>query len=75
MSTFVFILLVLFGLSLLCALLMISAAVVSSRSSKRLAAKGLIDPTEELSALAKPEQTENPAPKKRQDQTTTRMAV
>lgn len=71
MSTLVFILLVLFGLSLLCALLIISAAVVSSRSSKRLAAKGLIDPTEEA-----PIPTKNDSSTvKRQEQTTTRMAI
>ncbi len=71
MSTLVFILLVLFGLSLLCALLIISAAVVSSRSSKRLAAKGLIDPTEET-----PIPTKNDSSAvKRQEQTTTRMAI
>lgn len=72
MSTFVFILLVLFGLSLLCALLIISAAVVSSRSSKRLAAKGLIDPMDEAPLLTK---TDDTAGKKRRDQTTTRMAI
>lgn len=72
MSTLVFVLLVLFGFSLLCALLIISAAVVSSRSSQRLAAKGLIDPTEEASTPTKG----NASPtKKRLDQTTTRMAI
>lgn len=72
MSTFVFILLVLFGLSLLCALLIISAAVVSSRSSKRLAAKGLIDPLDEAPIATK---NEGAAATKRPDQTTTRMAI
>lgn len=71
MSTLVFILLIVFGLSLLCALLIISAAIVSSRSSKRLADKGLIDPTDETPILSKLDSTTS---SKRQDQTT-RMAV
>lgn len=72
MSTLVFVLLILFGLSLLCALLIISAAIVSSRSSKRLAAKGLIDLSEDLPSTSPKEKTTTA---KRQDQTTTRMAV
>jgi hypothetical protein len=72
MSTLVFILLVLFGLSLLCALLIISAAVVSSRSSKRLAAKGLLDPMEEAPT---PTKNTSPSAAKHPDQTTTRMAI
>lgn len=72
MSTLVFILLVLFGFSLLCALLIISAAIVSSRSSKRLADKGLIDPTDETPLLSK--QHGSASSPTRQDQTT-RMAV
>ena len=72
MSTLVFILLVLLGLSLLCALLIISAAVVSRRSSKRLADKGLIDLTEETSISTKSDST---VTAKHKEHTTTRMAV
>ena len=72
MSTLVFILLVLLGLSLLCALLIISAAVVSSRSSKCLSYKGLIDLTEETSISTKSDSTVTP---KHKEHTTTRMAV
>jgi len=72
MSTLVFILLVIFGLSLLCALLIISAAIVSSRSSKRLADKGLIDPTDETPILTK---QHGSATSPTQPDQTTRMAV
>ena len=51
MSTFVFILLIIVGTSLLCALLVISAAIVSSRSTKQLSAKQMADLQEEAKLL------------------------
>jgi len=51
MSTFVFILLVIIGISLLCALLIISSAIVSSRSTQQLSAKQMADLQEEAKLL------------------------
>ena len=51
MSTFVFILLVIIGISLLCALLIISSAIVSSRSTRQLSAKQMADLQEEAKLL------------------------